>query len=176
MTNVRSFIVGLVVLILLFAGGIYAYQRSIKPTILKRNAQASPTPAKFNAVASPTPSPTAQVNQATNVAIAPSTGSDPQNIGISIQSPKPQSKITSPVTITGRANVEDAVVNLVVLDANRMVLGSSKVFTCMAEDACPFTQSVSFTAPLTTNGTIELYANATTNNPQPNLQVINVNF
>lgn len=178
MTNIRSFIVGLAVLILLFVGGIYVYQRSIKPAILKQKTEASPTPSsvsKFSTQATPTPSPVLQTNQKTNIASAPSTGEDPQNVGISISLPA-NSKIASPLYINGSANIQDAIVNIVILDANRMVLGSTKVTACMAANACPFSTYVDFLPSTTKTGTIELYANATQTNPQPNLQVINISF
>jgi hypothetical protein len=177
MTNVRSAIVGFIVLILLVTAGIYVYQKSIK-TIADRNAStlSSPSPAeKFKALSSPTPvaSPT---NKTTNVAITPSTGVDPQNVGITVNSPQIQNKVMSPVTIKGSANVLDSTVNLRILDANGDVLGTSQTTACMAQDACPFSATFNFSASSTPTGIIQTFGNPTSDNPVPYLQSIEVSF
>lgn len=175
MNKVKSFIVGIAVLILLSVGGIYVYQKSIKPTILEQKTEATPAPAsKFKIEA--TPAPAVQTNQKTNINIAPSTGEDPHDIGIIISQPTQNSKITSPLQLVGSANVLDSVVNLVILDANRKVLGTTYVTACMAASACPFQADITFTSPSAPTGTIEAFANPTQANPQPNLQIVNIHF
>ncbi len=177
MTNVRSFIVGLIALILLFAGGIYVYQKSIKPTILERNAKATPTPVvKSKADATPTASPPTQTSQKTNLSFAPSTGEDPQNVGITLNFDLTKSKITSPTVLSGSANVPDSIVYLQVKDANGNILGSTKVTACMAQDACPFETSVIFASPQTATGTIEAFARPSFQDPKPYLATVGISF
>ena len=177
MTNVKSFIVGIIVIVLLAAGGAYVYQKSIRPAFLDQTPTTTPSPSsKFKTEATPSAIPGTQTTQKTNITSAPSTGNDPENIGINISQPIQGGQITQPTQITGSANVLDSTVNIQIKDANGNILGSAKSTACMAKDACQFSTTIFFTPSSTSTGTIEAFGTSTFANPKPYLQIVNISF
>ena len=164
----------LVVIAFVIAGvfQVYKSQTSIKKTA--QSASPAPSPEKF---------PTAQESMAATsssvlAASQPATGSDTQkiaNIGIFVDSPQPQSKVTSPLKAIGYANALGNI-QINVKDGNGNQLGSITTTACLGYDACPFETSVFFNASSTPTGSIDIY-NPSTFDGSPNyFQTIPVTF
>lgn len=96
--------------------------------------------------------------------------------GIEVTSPGPYGLISSPVAISGRANVFEGHVGLRVKDANGIVLGEGFGTACMDDKPCPFVASVTFTTPSTTTGTVEAFTESAADGSLEDLISIPVTF
>ena len=174
MNNYRVAILAAIVLIILFAGAYFIYKNQVINQV--STVKESPFP---GALTLPSPSPVtlpaggeAQVNE------QPQSGSDTvevKNIGIQITSPSGSSVITSPVTVSGSANVlGDIVINI--KDATGNILATSRTPACVAYDACPFEAKINFVASKTQAGTIEVYNPSTADGKPQYLQQILIRF
>lgn len=156
MTNPKAFIVGIAVLILIVTGSIFAASKLSQIKVSPPIAKVSPSPQGFSALSR-------DVEKLENQTVSelksqPETGiGDIKNVGISLNSPLSETTISSPVKVSGFANVYDGLVKVMVKDANGKVLGENSATACMGTDACPFETNVTFTQPLTSVGTIEAW-------------------
>lgn len=150
-----SFIVGLIVLVVLAASGFGVYNLYKKQAAKSLESSLGPTPsprARFQV--SPSPSPEDQISAP---AIQPETGTNTaqvKNLGITVDTPKESAQISSPVKISGFANVLDGRVKITVKDASDNILGEGLATACFGLNACPFVASIPYTHPKTPNGTI----------------------
>lgn len=175
MNNYRTAILAAIVLIILFAGAYFIYKNQLSNQI--STVEASPSP---EALTLPAPSPAtlpaggqAQVNE------QPQSGSDTvevKNIGIKVGSPAGSSVITSPVTVSGSANVFEGKIVVNVKDGNGNVLGSGQATACMGYDACAFTAAVNFASSSTQAGIIEVYSPSGLDGSAQYLQQILIRF
>ena len=174
MNNYRVAILATIVLIILFAGAYFIYKNQVNNQI--STVEESPS---LEVLTLSSPSPTTlpaggqvQVNE------QPQSGSDTQevkNIGIQITSPSASSVISSPLTVSGFANVlGDIVIN--VKDADNKILGSAKVTACIGLNACPFQVAINFAKSQTDAGAIEVYNPSTANGKPQYLQQIPIRF
>ncbi|OGE09891.1 hypothetical protein A3A60_04870 [Candidatus Curtissbacteria bacterium RIFCSPLOWO2_01_FULL_42_26] len=175
MNNYRVAILAAIVLIILFAGAYFIYKNQVTNQISTINESPSP-----ESLTLPSPSPTilpaggeAQVNE------QPQSGSDTvevKNIGIQVASPSGSSAISSPVTVSGSANVFEGRIVIRVKDGGGQLLGSGEATACMGYDACAFTTTINFNSSLTQAGTIEVYNPSGVNGTPHYLQQILVRF
>lgn len=187
MKNNFSFIIGAIILVLIFALGAYGvyylYQKKVvEPQIAPLS---TPKPNHGFPVESPSTSlrtgPLASPSGGMMAppATQPEAGSNTvevKNIGITVDSPKSGDLIMSPVKVAGHANVFEGNVVIEIIDANGAVLGSGTATACMDVDACPFEASVSFKGAQTASGTVEVYSPSAKDGSKQYLQTIPVNF
>ena len=173
MDNLKLTIPIVIVFILAVAGVFYFYQRQGLPNTPFFNATPSPSVVGFPKVkgesSSPGPSPSE----------LPAAGFDTStvnNIGIVIVSPQQEDKITSPVKISGRANVFEGKVVIRIKNANNQILGQDEATACMDLDACPFKVLVDFNSPQTSTGTIEAFSPSPIDGSEAYLQAISIRF
>lgn len=109
----------------------------------------------------------------------PASGSDTvevKNIGIKLEFPQEGDIITSPIKVTGTANVFEGHVAIRVKDATGKIIGQGLATACMDFDACPFEASIVFTKPNTSSGSVEVYSPSGLDGSQQYLQTISVSF
>ena len=165
--NIRSFVVGVVAIVVIILASVGIY-RLYKNRVVSKVPVPSPAasiigfPTSPSPFASPTPftSPTLGT---TPPSTQPEAGSQlgVRNIGIFITSPKNSTAITSPVKVSGYANVFEGNIQIRIKDASGKIIGSGQTTACMDTDACPFDVNVSFQFPSTLSGTVEVF------NPSP---------
>ncbi len=178
-----SLYVGLVVIavmVLLTFGAFKIYQaRTKKPTSIALQTPSPASSAKTNAqLPSPSsvasPSPVLGTNTASPQSL-PASGSQTQevsNAGISTISPVQGQKITSPIQVTGMANVLGDL-QITIKDSNGNVLGQGSAKACLGTNACPFAATVDFSKAQTKTGAIEISAPQDSSNYA---QVISIAF
>ncbi len=108
----------------------------------------------------------------------PETGAGQSQIadaGIVIQTPQNQAEITSPVAVSGLANVPNNLI-VEVRDKTGQILGIRKTVACFGYQACPFSISVVFTNPKTSDGQITVYSPSLSNRSPEYSTSINVTF
>lgn len=111
--------------------------------------------------------------------VQPESGSNAKtvnNLGIVVTEPSKNSIISSPVKVSGFANVFEGLVVIRVKDANGSVLGKETATTCMDVDACPFEASINFLKPGTELGTVEVLSPSPVDGSFEYLQEISVKF
>lgn len=95
--------------------------------------------------------------------------------GIVIQTPQTQTKITSPVTVSGLANTPNSLI-VEVKDAAGQILGIRKTSACFGYQACPFSVSVVFSNPSASIGQITVYSPSLSNNSPEYSESVSVTF
>ena len=158
MTNPKALIVGIAVLILIVTGSIFASRKLSQIKVSQTTAKASPSPSPqgFSALSQAT----VKLEEQTLLSLKsqPETGAgDVKNIGVFLNLPLSGTTISSPVKVSGFANVYDGLVKIKVKDTSGNVLGGNSATACMGLDACPFETNVSFTKSTTLVGTIEAW-------------------
>jgi hypothetical protein len=87
------------------------------------------------------------------------------------------SAITSPVLVSGKANVFEGNIQIRVTDGHGKVLGTATATACMDVDACPFEASVNYSESSTPNGSIEVFSPSPIgDNSEDYKQIIDVVF
>ena len=176
MNNYRVAILAVIILIILFAGAYFIYQKQTGNNI--PTFEASPSTSPEITLPSPT-TPAPQTSTGPQVNEQPQSGSDTvevKNIGIKVDQPEGSSIISSPLTVSGSANVFEGKIIINILDSTGHVLGSSQATACMSYDACPFQTSINFATPATGTGTIEIYNPSGVDGSPHYLQSILVRF
>ncbi|MCR4324308.1 MAG: Gmad2 immunoglobulin-like domain-containing protein [Candidatus Curtissbacteria bacterium] len=179
--NVRSFQVGLVVIAILILASIGVFQL-FRSRVLNKPKSPTPTP-----LVVATPSPTGGFgNMVSPTPIAgttppsqPATGSDTQevrNVGITVNLPLSKSVVSSPVKVSGQANVFEGNVQIRVKDAKGNILGLGSATACMDYDACPFEASVVFEPSTTSTGTVEVFSPSGHDGSSQHLQIVHIKF
>lgn len=174
--NSLKIVIPIIIVAILISAGVYAvYKTQTAQETTPGTAQDS-FPSASPAV-SLNPSVQGTKNPPSN---QPSTGPEDEigvnNIGIQISTPQNQSTITSPVIVSGRANVTSQLVKITIFDSNGNILGEGQATACVALDACPFSASVPFKTPSTQSGTIEVYSPSMLEGSKTFLQSILVSF
>lgn len=95
--------------------------------------------------------------------------------GIIIQTPQAEAEITSPVVVSGTANVPNNLI-IEIRDATGQILGTRKTAACFGYQACPFSVSVVFTNPKTSSGQITVYSPSLSGGSPEYSTSINVTF
>jgi len=109
----------------------------------------------------------------------PDTGSSEleiKNAGIKLSTPTSGEQISSPVKVTGTANVTSQTVIIKVFDSNGNILGQGRSSACVGLDACPFEATITFQHPTAGNGSVEIYSPSTIDSSATYLQTIPVIF
>lgn len=176
--NLRFIIPIIIVFVLIVLGLYQLYKNRVNKET--EEAKTSPSPSLI-AGFEVSPPPIASPNVlGTNVpAMQPQSGSDTvevKNVGIYVYLPSQNQQISSPVKVTGRANVFDGNVQIRIKDANGNLLGQGSATACLGTDACPFEASITFSKTTTSSGTAELYSPNTVNGSEDYLQIIQVQF
>lgn len=127
-------------------GSVYYFYQ--KQTLAPQPSPESSPPGKFPTL------------KETTVSVQPQTGSQNAdiNLGIAVTLPKSGDLISSPVKVSGFANLLSYQVAILVKDANGKILGESKAAACLDTEACPFEASITFPKPTSTTGSIEVYS------------------
>lgn len=164
----------IVILVALGATGVYYfYQRSVITQDFQPTETVNQSP-KIGFEVSPSPS----ARKGSVAGVQPAAGSDTisvKNIGIFVDLPRASSIITSPIHISGRANVLDGKVEIAIKDSAGEILGQGSAVACLGYDACPFETEVAFNRPKTDTGSVEVY-NPSFDSSQKYLQSIPVSF
>lgn len=153
-------IIPLVIIFILGVAGVYAIYKSQMPKVTdlvatSANPQAVNFP-KNSPAPTPVATPTVQGSQ-----VQPNTGSNDleiKNIGITLDMPIANQKISSPQVIRGKANVTSQKVVVQIKDSTGQILGKSQASACVGLDACSFETSIIFSSPLTPAGTVEIFS------------------
>lgn len=127
----------------------------------------------------PTPQSRFPTTEASPPPIQPESGTNTKtvnNLGIVVTEPTENSIISSPVKVSGFANVSEGLVVIRVKDANGSVLGQGTATACMDVNACPFGASISFLKPETELGTVEVLSPSPVDGSPQYLEIINVRF
>lgn len=174
MNNLKVVIPAIIIFILAIGGVYYLYKSQVIDDTTPLAATATPQGSAFPQVTG-TPS----ASPSTNVGSQPATGSDElkvYNVGIYVNTPTFNQKITSPLKVSGKANVTSQKVVARVKDSDGNVLGQAEAAACVGLDACPFEMTISFSKPSTVYGTLEIYSPSTVNSEQKHLQFIQISF
>lgn len=174
LNNLKIVILLIIVFVLAVSAIFYFYQKRIIKNV-PLTELATPSPAANFPTSSANPSTFGSQSVPNS---QPQTGFDTQdvkNIGISLLGPQQSEKISSPVLVSGRANVLGNIV-VVVKDANGNILGEGKTTACVGYDACPFEAAVDFSQSSTPTGTVEVYNPSGVDGSPKYLQVISVRF
>lgn len=156
MNNLKTAVLIVIIFIIGVSGVFWIYQTQVKQA--EEDLLPLPTvePIPAEEAAPPSPDITDILTQAPPV--QPEAGSDTveiKNAGIFLETPEASSKITSPVIVSGKANILGDIV-LKVKDANGNVLGEEKTAACVSYDACPFSVTLHFKPSTNEAGTIEV--------------------
>lgn len=176
MNNYRTAILLVIIFVIALAGAYTIYRNQTNKSLVPTLGE-NPSPEAL-ATISPSASPSANL-QAPPPAEQPSSGSDTvevKNIGIQVSSPEASSVITSPVNVSGSANVFEGKVVINIKDASGKILGSGSSTACMGYDACPFQTTINFENSTTPAGTIEVYSPSGLDSSPQYLQQILVRF
>lgn len=193
--KIRSFIIGIIALgavITIVSLGISQIYKNVtkgqsaqktvivgSPTPIP-SASATPSPQRATANLRPTPSSVqGQQSQSSQAPPAqPGTGSNTievKNEGIYVDNIKSGAAISSPVTVSGRANVTNSKVRIEVRDQNGVILGAAQATACLGYDACAFSATINFDTPSGRSGSIAVY-NPADDGAKLYFQQIPVNF
>lgn len=176
MNNYRIAILLIIIFIISLAGAYTIYKNQTNKNLIPIFEQ-SPSPEAM-ATISPSPSPSAKPVGSVPPEL-PSSGSDTaevKNIGIQVQSPEASNIASSPIKVTGTANVFEGKIIATVKDGNGNILGSTNTTACMGYDACPFEATINFSTPTTQAGIVEVYSPSGLDNSPRYLQQILVRF
>ncbi|MBI2012804.1 Gmad2 immunoglobulin-like domain-containing protein [Candidatus Curtissbacteria bacterium] len=158
--------------VILGAAGVYwVYQNQKAPQELSPSPLPSPIekfPSSKEGSALGTKTPSIQPVAGTNTVPIP-------DIEIIVTSPADGKTISSPVKVSGRANVFEEILAIYIKDSNGNILGQGQASACEDINACNFEASVVFAKPQTANGTVEVFVNSEQNR-KDYLQIIPVTF
>jgi len=179
MNNLKLGILISIITILALGGFYYLYSKNAAKT-QKPKLEATQSSKSNFPQASATASPAEKGDQVQTKfpSSLPETGignTQVEGIGIQISSPKIDSLVISPVTVSGTANVPNGLV-IQIKDANGQILGVRKAGACFGYQACPFSVSVVFSNPQTPKGQIEVYSPPLSGGTQEYNQTIPVTF
>jgi hypothetical protein len=191
MNNLKTAILLIVIFVLAVAGFYYFYLKQIsksqnlslppfespKANFPSATASASPN-SKTQSIGEEIKQPGTVAGTSTFPASQPETGIGQTQItgaGIVIQTPLAQTEITSPVMVSGLANVPTNLI-VEVKDATGQVLGIRKTSACFGYQACTFSVSIVFTNPNISSGQITVYNPSLSNNSPEYLTSVNVTF
>jgi len=179
MNNIKTIILLVIVFVLAVAGIYYLYQTQVNKN--KDNLLPYPSPgSSFESLTPPSPTPGASpVGSKNPPQIQPESGSNTlqvKNIGIQVANPQASTKISSPLTVSGFANVFEGKVVILLKDSNGKVLGESQATACMGYDACAFETTINFQPSQTQAGSIEVYNPSGVDGSPHYLQQILVRF
>lgn len=176
MNNLKTAILIIIVVALVATGVFYLYQKQLIPKSLAPSP-ASPTPkVTFQDLKPLTPT---SAPQGRTLGTQPETGSNTRqikNIGITIFRPQALTLVSSPVKVSGRANVLEGKVIVRIKDANGHILGQGETTACMDYDACPFETTVDFSQPAISTGTVEAFNPSSVDGSEKYLQSVTVRF
>lgn len=175
LNNLKIVILLIIVFVLAVSAGFYFYQKRIIKNV-PLTELATPSPAANFPASSASPSTFGSQSVPNS---QPQTGSDTQeikNIGIEVNNPKQATIITSPLLVSGKANVFEGKVTILVKDADGNVLGQGNAIACMGYDACPFEAKVYFEKSSSAIGTVEVYSPSGLDGSPQYLQVIPIGF
>ena len=144
-----SFVIGLLVIIaIVLAGfGLYSVYKS------KRTVSEEPKPLSSPVAQFPTTKVSPPPQQ-------PESGTNTANVqlGITVNEPRSNQLVSSPVKIKGTANVPEGEVTIQVKDSAGQILGEAIATACFDLNPCFFEASVVFDRPQTAFGTVEVYS------------------
>lgn len=173
MTNPKALIVGVAVLILIVTGSVFASRKLSQIKVSQPTVKISPSPQGFSALSRDVEKLEKQT--VSELKSQPETGiGDVKNVGIALILPLSDNIISSPVKVSGFANVYNGLVKIRVKDVSGNVLGENSAIACMGADACPFETTVTFVQPLTSVGTIEAWG--LDQNQEVLFQATSINF
>lgn len=174
--NSLKWIIPIIIVAILVGVGIYTIYKSQTDTIDIEKAQETPS----TGFGETTPSSSPNVMSANTPQNQPATGPEDEleikNIGIKVNNPKVGQKISTPVKVTGTANVTSQNVIIKVLDQNGKVLGQGTAQACVGLDACTFEASITFDNNMNSSGFIETYSPSTINDLKTYESLIPVTF
>lgn len=174
MNNYRVAILAVIILIILFAGAFFIYQKQVGNNTPAPEKTPSP-----ETLTLPSPTPNIQPASGPQASQQPESGSNTlevKNIGIRVDTPTAASIISSPIAVTGSANVFEGKIVISIKDANGNLLGTGQATACMGYDACPFTTTIDFAKSSTEAGIIEVYNPSGIDGSAKYLQSILVRF
>lgn len=159
--------------VILGATGVYwIYQNQKAPQGLSPSPLPSPIekfPSSKEGSALGTKTPSIQPVAGTNTVPIP-------DIEIIVTSPTNGETISSPVKVSGRANVFEEILTIYIKDSNGSIVGQGQASACEDLNACYFEASVVFGKSQTTGGTIEVFAKSTSDNSPTVSQTVPVTF
>ena len=175
-----------ILLIIVFIVGVTSVYWIYQSQVSKSSEELLPVPSPLGEVQiSPTPQPSPKAQSIADrigslvPSVQPEAGSETQavnNIGITVNSPNAGIQISSPLTVSGFANVFEGKVVVKVVDGNGKVLGENQTTACMDYDACHFETTVNFTPSTTQAGTISVYNPSGVDGSPNHLQTLLVRF
>jgi len=184
--SIINFVVGLIVIVILVFIGlgtwrVFQLKRSQESQTKAATGQtSSPRPSGFAQLPpvtalSPQPSPNAS---RTPVIRQPDTGTSdiPEKMGITLESPLAVQVISSPLTVSGHANVMSKNVSIILKDSNGNILAQKQIEACFTISGCAFSTNVEFPTPQTKKGTLEVYSKSSQDNSKLFSQSLNLNF
>ena len=166
-----NIIAAVIIILIILVGGAGIYVIYQKQVVQNKNVSPTPLPSpitKFPETLGQSTSPAPIPN------LQPVSGSETANIqlGITVKSPIATTIVSSPLTVTGTANVPSANIEIWVKDANGQILGRGQSTACFDTNPCPFKASVVFSQPSTQTGTVEVLSSESSDF----LQIIPVRF
>lgn len=173
MDNLKIAILIIIFVTLGATGVYYFYQRSVTSQDFQPTETVNQSP-RVGFEVSPSP----RARKGTVAGVQPAAGSDTvevKNIGIIVKTPQSSTAISSPLKITGNANVLEGKVAIRIKDATGQILGQGAAAACLGYDACPFETEIAFNSPRSDTGSIEVY-NPSFDGSQKYLQGIPVSF
>ncbi len=157
-----------VVVIFIATAGFFYLSKTSQPSI----GTPTPTPKVIiSPTTLPSPSPTKEATTSSSLR-----DTESGLFGIEVTSPKREATISSPLTVSGRANVFEGHVNIRVKDSTGKVVGSGFGTACMGEKPCPFSAKITFTSPTASQGAVEAYTEDAANGSEKDLVRVPVRF
>jgi len=176
MNNLKTVILLVIIFVLAIAGIYYLYQTQVSKN---ENLLPYPSPATtFDDLVPPSPL-ASPIGISNPPRVQPEAGADTlsvNGIGIQVESPQASSVISSPLTVTGNANVFDGKVVIKIIDSDGKVLGKGEAVACMGYNACHFDATISFNSTQSEAGIIQVYNPSGVDGSPKYLQQILVRF
>lgn len=177
MNNLKTVILLIIIFVLAVAGIYYLYQTQVRNNNEDLLPYPSPT-ITFDDLVSPSPA-ASPVGRTTPPQVQPEAGSDTlsvNNIGIRVESPQASSVISSPLKVSGQANVFEGKVVIKIIDSFGKVLGQGETVACMGYDACPYSATINFNSTQSKAGILQVYNPSGVDGSPKYLQQILVRF
>lgn len=181
MSSLKWIIPIVIVAILVGIGAYTIYKAQTGNVEIGEVENEATTSAGFGEITSPSPTPkSSPQTQAATVNNQPATGPEDEllvkNAGIQVINPTSGQLISSPLKVSGTANVTSQTVVIKIKTTDGKVLGEGSAQACVGLDACPFEASVVFDKPQTSIGLLEIYSPSTVDNSPTYLQSVPVSF
>lgn len=148
--------------------GVYKKQSTI-PDVLPSPPASSIN--GFGSTPSPKSSPPFTTQPQTGITDTPL-----KDLGIFVSNPDFNTKVSSPLTVKGIANVYEGRVLIRVKDGSGNILAAESATACMGTSGCPFEAIIQFEKPQTPSGTIELFTPSPVDGSEEDLEIIPVTF